>query len=118
MAKSLKQKAYFKGHWAEFLATLYLRIKGYRILAKRFKTKAGEVDVIVQKGDVIAMIEVKARADEMAAINSVTAMSQRRIMAAGDIWLGRQRDYANLSVRYDIIAILPWKMPKHFKDAF
>ncbi|MEX3010979.1 YraN family protein [Hoeflea sp. TYP-13] len=113
-----RRRAYRRGHLAEWLAALALMVKGYRIVARRFKTRVGEVDLIARKGDLVALVEVKARATEQAAIDAVTATAARRIAAAGDIWLSRQKDAARLSIRCDIIAVVPRRWPKHFPDAF
>jgi putative endonuclease len=119
MAKPLKrQEAERRGHRGEWLAAWYLRFKGYRIVAKRFKTKTGEVDIIARKRDLIIMVEVKARPTVLEAMDAITATAQRRIEAAGDIWLARQKDFARLSVRYDLIAILPQKWPVHVERLF
>ena len=56
-----REKAEKHGHVAEFVALMYLRLKGYRLLAQRFKTPQGEVDLIMRRRDVTAFIEVKAR---------------------------------------------------------
>ena len=117
-ASAKRRRAYRRGHMAEWLAALALMVKGYRIVARRFKTRAGEVDLIARKGDLVALVEVKARADEMAAIDAVSATAARRIEAAGDIWLSRQRDAARLSIRHDIVAVVPLRWPRHFPGAF
>jgi putative endonuclease len=119
MAKPLKrQEAERRGHRGEWLAAWYLRFKGYRIVAKRFKTKTGEVDIIARRRDLIIMVEVKARPTVLEAMDAITATAQRRIEAAGDIWLARQKDFARLSVRYDLIAVLPRKWPVHVERLF
>ncbi len=115
---SERRRAYRRGHLAEWLAAIALLVKGYRIVARRFKTKVGEVDLIVRKGDLIALVEVKARANEQTATDAVTATAARRIAAAGDIWLSRQKDAARLSIRCDIVAVVPYRLPRHFPDAF
>ncbi len=111
-------KAQKLGHRSERLAAWALRLKGYRIVERRFRTKQGEIDIIARKGDLVAMVEVKARNTLDDAINSVTATTQRRIENAGDIWLSRQRDHARLSIRFDIMVVVPRKWPYHFKGAF
>jgi putative endonuclease len=113
-----RKKALRRGSAAEYIAALFLMLKGYRILALRYRTKLGEIDIIARKGDLAVFVEVKARADEMGAVDAVSYTSQNRIRAASDLWLARQRDYALLSQRYDIIAILPGKLPRHFPNAF
>ena len=111
-------KAQIRGHRSEALAAWALRLKGYRILERRYRTKVGEIDIIARKGDLVAMVEVKARMTVAAAVDAVTRSSQGRIINAGNIWLARQRDFARLSIRYDIIAVQPRKWPRHFKGAW
>lgn len=113
-----RRKALRRGWAAEYIAAIFLMLKGYRILALRYKTRLGEIDIIARKGDLAVFVEVKARADEMGAVDAVSYASQKRIRAASDLWLARQRDHAQLSQRYDIVAILPRKLPRHFPDAF
>ncbi len=113
-----RQRAHARGHWSEWLAAICLTCKGYRVVAMRYRTKLGEIDIIARKGDLAVMVEVKARRDVMAALNAVTHTAQRRIQNASDIWLSKQRDAAKLSTRFDIIAVRPWHWPTHFKDAF
>ena len=111
-------KAFRRGHVSEYLAALYLLAKGYRIRAIRYRTKLGEIDIIARRGDLVVCVEVKARRDVGSAVFAVTGTAQHRIRAASDIWLSRQPDAHRLSLRYDIVAVLPWRLPKHFIDAF
>ncbi len=113
-----RQEAQKLGHRGEYFAAWALRLKGYRILETRFRTKQGEVDLIARRGNLVAMVEVKARRSIEDAINAVNYPSQRRIAAAGDIWLSNQSDFAQLSIRYDIVAIVPGKWPHHIEDAW
>jgi putative endonuclease len=113
MARLSRQEAEKRGHRAEWWAALALRLKGYRIVASRFKTKAGEVDIIARKRDLIIMVEVKARPTLLEAMDSITPTAMRRIENAGDIWLARQPDFAKLSIRYDMVAVLPLRWPVH-----
>ena len=111
-------KAFRRGHVSEYLAALYLLAKGYRIRAIRYRTKLGEIDIIARRGDLVVCVEVKARRDVGSAVFAVTGTTQNRIRAASDIWLSRQPDAHRLSLRYDIVAVLPWRLPKHFVNAF
>jgi putative endonuclease len=95
-----------------------LRAKGFRIVAARYRTPLGEIDLIARRGDLVAMIEVKVRPTLLEAMDAVGRMSQRRIEAAADLWLSRQRDHARLSIRFDMVAVLPWRWPVHVPDAF
>ncbi len=111
-------KAFRRGHMAEYVAAAFLLFKGYRILAIRHKTRLGEIDIIARKGDLVACVEVKARGSLDAAVFAVSGLSQQRIRAAGDLWLSHRRDASRLSLRYDIVAVLPWRVPRHLPGAF
>jgi len=113
-----RRRAERRGHVSEYLAALYLLFKGYRILKFRYRTRFGEIDIVARKNTLVLFVEVKARAREADAIDAVGYGAQRRIRAASDIWLSRRRDAHLLSCRYDIIAVLPWRLPRHFPDAF
>ncbi|NTJ44288.1 YraN family protein [Agrobacterium larrymoorei] len=113
-----RRRAERRGHAAEYWAALYLMVKGYRILALRYRTPLGEIDLIARRKDVIVFIEVKARRTETGAVDAVTFASQQRIRASADMWLSRRRDASRLSLRFDIVAVVPRRIPKHFIDAF
>ena len=113
-----RQKAERRGRLSEWYAALYLLCHGYRILAIRFRSTAGEVDIIARRGDLVCFIEVKARGEIQGAIDAVSPHAQRRIRASADIWLSRQPDRDRLSQRFDIVAVLPFRLPRHFPDAF
>jgi putative endonuclease len=113
-----RQKAYRRGHSAERLAAVALMLKGYRIIGRRYRTKLGEIDLIARRGDIVLMVEVKARATLEQAMDSVNLLTMRRIEAAADQWLARQPDHAKLSLRFDLVAILPWRWPVHVPGVF
>lgn len=113
-----RKKALRRGRVSEYVAALYLMAKGYRIVAFRHRTKLGEIDIIVRKRDLVVFVEVKARRDEISAIGAVSFAAQKRIRDASDLWLARQPDYHRLSQRYDIVAVIPGRIPRHFPDAF
>lgn len=95
-----------------------LRLKGYRILARNFRTRSGEIDIIARRGDLVAIVEVKARGSLLAAMDAIGPVSQRRIEAAADQWLARQPDHARLSLRFDMVAVLPRRWPVHVENVF
>lgn len=113
-----RRKAERRGHASEWIAAAFLFLKGYRIVARRYRTKLGEIDLIARKGDLAVFIEVKARAGDRLAVDAVSAASQARIRAASDLWLSRQHDAHRLSQRYDIVAVMPGRLPRHFIGAF
>lgn len=108
-----RRQAYHKGRKGEYLAGWALRLKLFRIVETRYKTKLGEIDLIARRGSLILMVEVKARPTLEQAMEAVTPTALRRIEAAGDNWLAKQADYAKLSIRYDLIAVLPRRWPIH-----
>jgi putative endonuclease len=116
-----QRQAYEKaGRRAENLACLYLRLKGYRILERRFKVRGGEVDIIARKGNVIAMIEVKQRASEAAAQISVSYQNQSRLMDAAEIYINQTRNLhgTDFELRYDFLYVIGrWKI-QHITNAF
>ena len=119
MARARARKnAYRHGHVAELLAALLLLAKGYRLLARRYKTPLGEIDLIAKRGRLVAFVEVKARPSQREALDSMGAMAERRMVDAADLWLAAHPDAAGLDIRYDLILVTPWRLPKHLPDAF
>ena len=118
MNKKRKQKIYSRGIYAERLAGLWLQMKGYHIAAQRFETYFGEIDIIARRGNVIAIVEVKARPTIEEAMEAVKQPSRKRIDKAANVFLARQPDRKKLRLRYDLIAISPWKLPRHIESFF
>ncbi len=118
MTHTARRAGFDLGHRAETLAAWALRLKGYRILARRYRTPLGEIDLVARRGDTVAIVEVKARASLEAAMDAVTPAAQGRIERAADLWLGSQRDHARLSLRFDIVAVLPRRWPVHIPNAW
>ncbi|MBO6553871.1 MAG: YraN family protein [Roseitalea sp.] len=113
-----RRKAERRGHAGETRAAWLMRLKGFRIVARRYKCRAGEIDLIARRGDLVAIVEVKARPSLGEAMDAVTAHTARRIIGATDHWLAGQPDHGRLSVRFDLVAILPGRWPIHVPAAF
>jgi len=113
-----RRAAYRAGHLAEAAALVLLLLKGYRPLARRHKTPLGEIDLIVKRGRTIAFVEVKARPTRAEALESVGRMAEGRIVAAADMWLARHPAATGYDLRYDMVLVTPWRLPKHLPDAF
>jgi putative endonuclease len=103
---------------AERRACLYLNAKGYRILARRYRTPHGEIDVVAKRRATLVFAEVKARNTLDDAAYSVTPRQQQRIAAAASLWLAAHPDHANLDCRFDVILIAPRRLPRHLEAAF
>ncbi len=106
------------GRRAETLAALHLRLSGWRVLDRRARTGAGELDIVARRGNVLAFIEVKARGDLGTALNAVTPHQRQRLLRAAAIWRGRRPDLAALEVRFDLIVCAPWRWPRKRAGAF
>ncbi len=113
-----RQRNEKRGHRAETAALILLRLKGYRLLARRFKSHHGEIDLIMRKGQTTAFIEVKARATTDAAITSVTTYQSKRISAAAGLWMLRDAKAAAGFCRFDIVAVNAYLWPTHIANAF
>ena len=114
-----KRNAAFRlGVSAERRAALFMAAKGYRTLAKRWKTPVGEIDLVVQRGALIAFVEVKARAGLDAAAEAVLPRQKKRIIAAAEAWLAAHPEHAGYDMRFDAILVAPGKLPRHIEAAF
>jgi len=113
-----RRAAYRHGHLAELAAAALLLLKGYRLIARRYKTPLGEIDLVVKRGRLIAFVEVKARGSFGDALEAVGPAAERRIVGAADLWLAKHPDAVGLDLRYDIVAVAPWRIPEHVPDAF
>jgi putative endonuclease len=107
------------GRRAEILAAAWLIAKGYRLLARRFSCHHGEIDLIVSRRHLIAFVEVKARPDLRSAMEAVSTRAQQRIGRAASLWLARNRPgLLSDAIRFDVVAVCPWRLPLHLRDAF
>ena len=106
------------GRRAEVWAALWLMAKGYRILGFRLRTPQGEIDLLAQRGRVLAVVEVKQRASLQAALEAVSDVQRERLRRAGRAIAARRPSLQNLAVRLDLIAVAPWRLPVHSPDAW
>jgi len=110
--------AFQTGLSAESRAAALLIAKGYRILARRFRTPHGEIDIVAKKRSLIAFVEVKARASLDEAAYAVTPRQQRRIVDAAQAWLAAHPEHAEFDMRFDVMLIAPRHLPRHLLAAF
>jgi putative endonuclease len=103
---------------AESRAAAWLIAHGYRILARRWKSPLGEIDIIAARRHTLIFVEVKARATLDGAAESVTERQKRRIAAAAEIWLASNPMPAIRDIRFDAILVAPSKLPRHIPRAF
>jgi putative endonuclease len=117
MARDRKQ-AERRGHSAEIAALVFLRLKGYRLLAQRYKSSHGEIDLIMRRGKVTAFVEVKLRATHEDAIAAVSPYQSKRIAAAASLWMMKDQIAAQGHCRFDIVAVNSYLWPTHIENAF
>jgi putative endonuclease len=110
--------AFRTGLSAEARAAAYLMAKGYRILAKRFRTRYGEIDLVARRRNLLVFVEVKARASLDDAAYAITPRQQRRIIDAAQAWLMAHPEHAELDARFDAVLIAPRRLPRHLLAAF
>jgi putative endonuclease len=107
-----------RGLWAESLAVAYLRLKGYRIIERNWRSKLGEIDVLVRKGNVLALVEVKTRGEAGLARGAVLGPQQRRLGRALGHYLKTRPELAELDIRCDVVAFAKLGWPVHLQDAW
>ena len=113
-----------EGRKAEARVARYLRLRGYRIIEERFKSPAGEIDIIAQKGNIIACVEVKQRKSQRAADEAMDWRSEQRIVNTAEIWVDRHFDKLpnDFELRFDVAfivgAVTPFCRIDYLKHAF
>lgn len=114
----IKLNAWRDGHRGEFWAALYLRLKRYRIVARRVKTPVGEIDIIARRSGVTVFVEVKARAFSHQEAEALAAVNRRRIVRAAGLYVARHPHLAHADQRFDVIFLAPFAWPRHIINAF
>jgi putative endonuclease len=97
---------------------MLLIAKGYRIVARRWKTPLGEIDIAARRRHALVFVEVKARERADEAADALTERGKSRIIAAAELWLAHHPDDARRNIRFDVILVTPGKMPRHIANAF
>ncbi|MFQ5626876.1 MAG: YraN family protein [Methyloligellaceae bacterium] len=118
MSQPARRAAERRGTRAEILAALLLRAKGYRILERRFRSRAGEIDLVARRGRHLAFVEVKARARTEQAAWALSPRQRARIARAAEHWLAMKGEARDLDMSFDVVLIAPWAWPRHIVSAF
>jgi putative endonuclease len=112
-----RRQAERDGRRAEAIAALWLRLKGWAILARRVRTPVGEVDLVARRGRVVAFVEVKARATSEQANFALDDYRLRRVAAAAEALCPRYARKGD-DIRIDAVVVLPRKLPKHLTNVW
>jgi putative endonuclease len=110
--------AFRLGLSAETRAAALLLVKGFRIVARRWRSPVGEIDLVVRRGRLLVFVEVKARGAFDDAAEAVTERQRRRIAAAAEAWLASHADDLDRDIRFDAVLVAPWRVPRHIPAAF
>ena len=106
------------GRRGEVWAALWLMAKGYRILGFRLKTPHGEIDLLAQKGAVLAVVEVKLRGSIETALEAVTWRQRQRLRRAAEAFAARRASLGAATIRLDLMALARGRWPCHIRDAW
>lgn len=106
------------GRRAETRAAIALRLKGYRVLDSRVRTPAGEIDLVMRRGAVVAFVEVKARQTQAQAAEAISVTQRRRIVRAAAHYIAANPRLGALTLRFDAVLIEPRKWPHHIINAW
>ncbi len=113
---------YHSGKWAEFIARLYLRLHGYRIVAKNIVvgkgTTAGEIDIIACKKKCLVFVEVKKRRTLDEAAYAITVKQRQRLIRGAAVFVGNRAQYKNYDIRFDAIFVASPFSIKHLPNAW
>jgi putative endonuclease len=106
------------GRRGESLAVWRLRLAGWRILARDWRSPVGEIDIVARRGKLLLFIEVKARGNVGAAGEAIGARQRGRITEAAALFLARHPQLAACDMRFDAMLVAPWRWPVHLRDAW
>jgi putative endonuclease len=107
-----------RGRHGERLAALSLRLRGYRILDRRVRTPAGEIDLVARRGNIVAFVEVKARETRAAAAESLSRRQRQRIVRAAAHYVAARPHLAATTQRFDLMVVSPRAWPCHIINAW
>jgi len=116
-ATSDRKAAENRGREGERRAAWWLWLRGWRILDRRVRTPAGEVDLVVRKGNLVAFVEVKTRATDPELDFAIDERRLRRVAAAAEYLMPRYAGPGD-DIRVDVILIAPGKLPRHIENAW
>lgn len=111
-----KRTAHAQGLRGETAAALWLGLKGYRVIARRYRAAGGEIDLIVKRGQTVVFVEVKARGLLDDALIAITNVKEARLGRAARHWLARNPWAVGMTLRCDAVFLAPRALPRHVPD--
>jgi putative endonuclease len=116
--KADRLKANRRGRLAERLCRWHLRLRGWRILAIDWRCPAGEIDILARRRGMLAAIEVKSRPDFATGAAALLPRQRRRIARAVEAFLAMRPELAPLALRFDVMVVEPFRLPRHLPGAW
>ncbi len=111
-----KRRAWRYGRRAETICAWWLRLRGYHIVASRYRCPVGEIDLIARRGRTLAFVEVKARDEDIA--DTLRPRQRQRIVRAAEAFLQRRPALGRLDLRFDLIVLRRRRLPRHVPGAW
>jgi len=105
------------GRRGERLAAWWLRLKGWRVVAQRVRTPAGEVDLVAKRAGLVAFVEVKTRATAAELDFAIDERRLARVAAAAELLMPVYAT-AGEDIRVDVILLAPGTRPRHIENAW
>jgi putative endonuclease len=113
-----RRDAYRRGLRAETLVAWALRLRGFTVIARRFRTPVGEIDLVARRGRLLVFVEVKARVLHESGAEAVSPAARRRIAAAADRFVAGHPRLAGHDRRFDVALVAPRRWPVIVRGAF
>ncbi len=114
----MKKQTYNFGILAEKIAIIYLTLKAYKILAWRYKTRFGELDIVAKKGHEIVVVEVKARKKDSNFEEVLRHRQTKRMVSAAQYFMSKNSKFRDCQVRFDFIFVNKFYWVRHYKNFF
>ncbi|WP_298812776.1 YraN family protein [uncultured Sphingomonas sp.] len=112
-----RRAAETSGRRGERLAAWWLRLKGWRIIDRRVRTPAGEVDLVARRGALVAFVEVKMRRTAGELDHAIDQHRLARVAAAAEVLMPRYAGPGD-DIRVDVILLAPGTRPRHIENAW
>jgi putative endonuclease len=112
-----RARAEQRGRRGETLAAWYLRLKGWRVLARRVKNARGEIDLVVRRGRCVAFVEVKWRRTAAELDFAVDSYRLRRVAAAAEAAAHKFMQNGD-DMRIDALLLAPGRWPRHLVNVW
>jgi putative endonuclease len=102
--KATRVRAERRGYFAEFIASWWFRLSGYRIMARRWRAATGEIDLVVKRRYLLVFVEVKYRFDSEQ-IATPSPRQCQRFRSTASLFLARYPNFSDYQCRFDLFIV-------------